>query len=425
MAGLPLKLKGTETSGPNSQNPNSSPGTSVYALQEMSSDEINDGIIYRMLKEFAKVNNTAPKTGDLTLLDTVGDIATTLTGDFVDTTRTNLVGTRGTVTQLQSLTSTDTSVYQVLTASTDSIVRPVCYRDGNLVEMTDTDIMDNIISPALNRMTNRGLGSYHISALPPADPSTGAALPGTWTATFSVADRYRSGVVANTSATGFVNNTVQPPTASIRTYTLSGVDTLSTKTYTMWRKTEEATPPTTMIRPLKFANTAERGKHLVEMNNDEILKLLTPFRNAIITDGRGRYKFQESGPSGGTWARRGDKVDDLLNVIGEGTYTWGYATSFTGSFTGFFGRPEASVSLGAVPKVRTQFFADDNFYDGGRTASFTGFYNRSYTGSYTSQIAKVINRQYVRTTLVAYTTPVVSAQTLVNATDYLWVKRSN
>jgi hypothetical protein len=424
MADIPLKLKGSETTGPNSTNPDVPVGVSVYALQEMTSTEILDGIIYRILKEFAVVNRTVPKTGDLTLLETVGDVATALTGDYVDTTRTNVVGTRGNITAVSSINTVTTSVYQVLTRVSGSIVRPVCFIDGVLKEMTDNQIFTYIIDPAMNRMTNRGLGSYHFSVGAPRDPTTGNLLPGTWTSVFTLSDRYKTGTVANTSAQAFINNAIQPPNISAVTYTIAATSVDATTTYTLWRKTDE-TAPSSMPRPLKWANTAERGKHLAEMTNEDILTLLIPFRNAIIDDGRGRYKFQETGPTSGTWARRGDNVEDLLNVVGEGTYTWGYATSFTGAFTGKF----ASTSTGFYTRTSTgtyiAYFGDDNFWSGGSQASFVGYYSQGIAKYFTKLKDSTINRNYTRVTLVTYTTPVVGATTLLQGSDYLWVKRSN
>ncbi len=423
MAGIPLRLKGSEQAGPGTTNSNLAAGTSVYALQEMTASEIIDGVIYRMLREFARIERTTPRTGDLTLLDTVGDIATTLTGDFVDTTRVNAVGARGNVTTISAVSTSTTSIYQVLTSVSGPIVRPLCYDNGVLKEMSDLQIFQTIIEPALNRMTNRGLGSYHFSVGAPTDLN-GDALPGTWTAVFSLTDRYKTGNISNTSARGFVNNTVQPPTASIATYTVAAASENTSTTYTLWRKTDE-TPPTSQLRPLRWANTAERGKHIVEMSNSDILSLLIPFRNAIINDGRGRYRFQETAPTSGTWARRGDNVLDILNTIGTGSYTWGYATTYTGSFTGFFTSTYTGSYTRSFTGTSTAFYGDDGFWSGGSAATFTGFYTVAIEKTFSRPESSIVNRGYVRTTLQAYTAPIVSADTLVQNNDYLWVKRSN
>lgn len=425
MAGRPLKLNGAETSGPGSQNTSYAAGTKVYGLKEMTSSEVLDGIVYRMLREFAKVDIAAPKTGDLTLLDTVADVATTLAGDYVDTTRTNNVGTRGTGFDLSGVTRSTVSVYQVLTSVSGSFVRPVCFRNGHLEEMTDTDILDTIISPALDRMTNRGVGSYHFSYGSPKDPTTGADLPGTWTSVFTVSDTYKSGNISNTSVQTFINNTGDTGTTSIAGYTIAATNTNESTTYTLWRKTDE-TAPTTQIRPLKFANTAERGKHLVEMTNSDILTLLIPFRNAIITDGRGRYRLSATAPTSGTWARRGDRLLDLLNTIGTGTYTWGYTLSYTGTFTGYY----TSVYSGFYTRVSTgqvQVSFTEPAIKGGATTD--NFYTRAYTSAiekfFGREESSVTVRTYAKVVTVAYTTPIVSAATLVENEDYLWVKRAN
>lgn len=429
----PLRLKGSETAGPNSQNPSYPVGTKIYGLQEMSSSEIQDGIIYRLLKEFAKVDTVTPKTGDITDRDTVGDVANMNVGVFSDTDRVNDVGARAAIATLSRVTTLERNVYQVLNTVSGTITRPVCWRDGGAREMTDQEIFDTIIDPALNRMTNRGLGSYHFSNGTPKDPTAGTDLPGTWTSVFELTDKYKTGVVPSTSAATFTtigatrdsqtNEAYFVPgvttTASIAFYTVVGSNTNTTTRYTLWRKTEEASPPTTLVRPLKFANTSDRGKHLVEMTNAEILSLLIPFRNAIVNNGKGRYLFQQSSPTSGTWARRGDAIVDMLNVLSEGSYTWGYAKTYTNSFTGYYTSYYTGYYTGAYATRTSAFF-------GGREEEYTGEYFggprvKTFAQSYTR------NKQagFAATGMTTYTTAVVSALTLVESTDYLWVKRAN
>lgn len=417
-------MKGSETSGPStisppftSDNPDLPANTTVYALQEMSTSEINDGIIYQILKEFAKTDLASPKTGELTLDDTASMI-----GDYVDTTRVYDIGTKGIQPGgLAATTETTTTVYQVLTAVTEDIIRPLCFRNGNIHEMTDTEIMDTIISPALDRMTNRGLGSYHFSNGTPRDTS-GNVLSGTWTSIFSVTDRYKSGTVATNSPIAYVNNNVQPPWgASVVNYVVNNSNTNETITYTLYRKTAEPAPDAPK-RPLKYANTADRGKHIVEMTNAEISKLVTRFRNQIVITGRGRYVFQATAPSSGTWAKRGDNISDLLNQMDVATYTWGFArivpksyvgaynSSFTGSFTGSYSR---AVAVGY----------------GGKFGNFTGYTTSWFTGSYTRSFLAPFNstviKSFIAVTVLSYTAAVVGATALVQTSDYLWVKRAN
>lgn len=430
----PLKLKGSETSGPSSQNPSYPVGTSIYGLQEMSSDDIQNGIIYKMLKEFAKVSTTSPKTGDITSLDTVGDLATMNIGLFIDTDRVYDVGTRAAINTLNRTTSSETTLYQVLTTVSGTITRPVCWRDGAAREMTDQEIFDSIIDPALNRMTNRGLGSYHFSAGTPTDPS-GTTIPGTWSSVLTLSDKYKTGTVANTSAAtfvvvgaayatfgGYAGAYFVPgvqTTTSIASYTVTGSNTPQTTTYNLWRKIEEASPPVSFPRPLKFANTAERGKHLVEMSNAEILSLLIPFRNAIITTGKGRYLFQESSPTSGTWARRSDAVVDLLNILSEGSYTWGYAKTYTRTYTGYYIHYYTGYYTGSYRTARTGYF-------GGYAAYYVGdWFTGPRVKNYTTSFVKYDLTGFATAGLTTYTTPVVSASSLIQSTDYLWVKRAN
>lgn len=428
----PLKLRGSETSGPNSQNPSYATGTKVYVLQEMSSTEIQDGIIYRILKEFATVDKVTPKTGDITDLDTVGDVANLNVGVFVDTNRVNGVGDRAAIATLSRITSLEKTVYQVLNSVSGTVVRPVCWRDGGAREMTDQEIFDTIIDPALNRMTNRGLGSYHFSVGVPKDLN-GVVLPGTWTSVFTLSDKYKTGVVPSTSAQTFVvTGATRDPqtntpyfvpgvttTASIAFYTVVGSNTDTSTTYTLWRKTEEDTPPTQLLRPLKFANTADRGKHLVEMSNAEILSLLIPFRNAIVSNGKGRYLFQESSPTSGTWARRGDRVEDLLNVLSEGSYTWGYAKTYTTNFTGYYTTYYVGYYTGTYATQRTGYF-------GGSVAYYVGdFFGGDRVKTFATSYTRYKNAGFATAGTTTYTATVVSALTLAQSADYLWVKRAN
>jgi hypothetical protein len=424
MAGRPLILKGSEASGPSTINPSYAAGTPVYGLQEMSQTDVLNGIGYRLLKEFAKIDAAVPKTGDLTKLDTVGNVATTLAGDFVDTTRTLSIGARGNTYDISGVTESTTSVFQVLSAVSGSYVRPVCYRNGHLEEMTDADILDTIISPLLDSMTNRGLGSYHFSSGTPKDPTSGANLPGTWTEVFSVVDTYKSGNISNTSTRTFVDNVTQPPTTSIAGYTAAAVSNAASATYTLWRKTDE-TAPASMPRPLRFANTTDRGKHLVEMTNTEILTLIIPFRNAIINDGRGRYRFSATAPTAGTWARRGDRITDLLNTIGTGSYTWGYALSYTGAFTGYYTSTYTGYFTAISTNSRTQSFNGSKLGFTQNDVTYTSFYSNPIAKYFSKPETSVVNRTYARIVNVAYTTPIVSATTLIQNEDYLWVKRAN
>jgi hypothetical protein len=414
---VPLKLKGSELSGPDTINSSLTAGTPVYGIQQMSSSEIYDGIIYAMLREFAKVNNTSPKTGDLTLLDTIGDLPTTLIGDFVDTNRTNEVGTTGTVSSLTLGTSSvERSVYQNLSRVTGTVVRPVCFNNGRLEEMSDQQIMDAIISPALDRMTNRGIGSYHFSQGIPRDPLTGDDIPGTWSLVFQVTDNYRGGTVGTNSNVYYINP--EGTAGSVAFFRVPAQNTNITTTYTLWRKTND-TAPSTITRPLKYANTADRGKHLAEMTNADILTLLIPFRNAIIDDGRGRYRFQNALPVGGVWARRGDAILDLLNVIGERTSVGADFITSIGFYTGFFTRVSVgnfTGSYSSVTRTTTNFLGTTNF-----TTSYSG----TYSSFFTSTITKQSVGAYIRGQDRFFTVPAVSATTLIQNTDFLWVKRAN
>lgn len=423
---LPLRLKGPETSGPNSNNPTINAGVSVYALQEMSTNEVLDGVGYRLLREFAKINAVVPRTGDLTLRDTVGDTPTISTGDYVDTTRVLGVGDRGTFNTLSQIDARAVTIYQVLTPVTGQIVRPLCYRDLALREMTDQEIIDNILSPIMDRMTNYGIGSYTFSQTVPRHSTTGADLPGIWSSVFSVNDRYKSGTVPSTSVVGFVAGAG----ASTRTYNVQPQNVNQIDTYTLWRKIDDDSPPAFQPRLLKWANTADRGKHVVEMSSADILTLLIPFRNLIVTDGRGRYKFQNDAPVG-TWGRRGDKIRDLLNAVTETYFQSATINSSTGFFTrtvNFTGQRNTS-STGTFTGFYIRYYNDKRwgFISDDSQRSFTGFYSRNFAGTAptfrtgTTPVAKF----FANITINSYQTGVIDNVVFEQGNDYLWVKRAN
>jgi hypothetical protein len=156
------------------------------------------------------------------------------------------------------------------------------------------------------------------------------------------------------------------------------------------------------------------------MTNAEILSLLIPFRNAIVTGGKGRYLFQQSSPTSGTWAKRGEAIEDLLNILSEGTYSWGYAKKYTTSFTGYYTTYYTGYYTGS--------------YRTTRSGTYNGYGAWSYAGDWFSgPRVKNFATSYVRDKVAGfatagtttYTTPVVSALALVQSTDFLWVKRAN
>jgi hypothetical protein len=411
MAGRPLRLNGTETR---------QDSTVDYTLREMNDTEINNGIIYVMLKEFAKLDGTF-RVGDLTLAESIGNIATTFIGEWIDTNRTYNVGSRGNIAlQTQEF---PVGVYQYLTTVPETgMVRPLTYRDGGIRPMTDAEIFTYIIDPALNRMTNYGIGSYFITTGSASDLSSGLSA-GTWTFLTAFGDSYRTGTESRTSVVSYA----QRPTASVRSFSAdTSRNSLGTTTYNIYRKTDE-TPPSNRVRPLKYANTSQRGKHIVEMTDTDIRTLVNRFRNQIVATTRGTYRFQSARPTGGTWGQRSDTLVDLLNVITQGYYQTGvvynevspitssFISTYTSSFTG------AYVSQTAT----SQRFFGDGAFQGDSTVSYFASYSGTYFRTSNRSESSVIYKNYQRASVTTSTNIQIGSDTLAENSFVLWTKRSN
>jgi hypothetical protein len=97
----------------------------------------------------------------------------------------------------------------------------------------------------------------------------------------------------------------------------------TTTTYTLWQKTEVASPPTsTANRPLKYVTGG-----LQEMTDAEIRQSTMLFRNRIVSNAtKGFYKLQSASPSPGTWVQMGDTIQDSIQenvqVLVNGGYYW-------------------------------------------------------------------------------------------------------
>lgn len=417
----PLYLKGSENAADQTWNQYPiTPGTSIYGLQEMDDSDINDGIVYLVLSEFAKTDASNPQSGELTLLESIGNRSTTLTGTFIDTTREFGVGTRG-LDVTRNLTQS-TGIYQYFTnVSETAVVRPLTYNSNNpgeLRPMTDDEIFTHIIDPAIDRMTNYGLGSYYLTS---ATSFNITQYPGVWTEVFSFNDTYKSGTESATSVAAFQGR----PTASTVSYTANASSSNQTIRYRMYRKTSE-TAPTNRKRPIIYANTSDRGKHIREMTDAEVRTLVAIFRNKISETTRGIYRFSTTIPAGGTWSSRSVGVTDLLNVITTGYYQLGqvytevspisstYVSTYASNFTGTYAGP-----------TRIEFYRGGPLDDGNRasfTRSYTGFYNNPSASQ--RDEASIIYKTYQRASVLTYQNQQVGNATLAENTYTLWVKRT-
>lgn len=406
MAGRPLRLDGYDGID--------------YKFKEMNDTEINDGIIYVMLTEFAKLDGTF-RVGDITLAESIGNIATTYIGEWIDTNRNYNVGSRGNIA-LETQENT-IGVYQYLTSVPETgLVRPLTYRNGGIHPMTDAEIFTYIIDPALNRMTNYGLGSYYITTGSASDLSSGLSA-GTWTYLTAFGDTYRTGTESSTSVATYTRR----PTASVRSFSAdTRGNTLGETVYNVYRKTNE-TPPSNRRRPLKYANTSQRGKHIIEMTDTDIRTLVNRFRNQIVATTRGTYRFQSARPSGGTWGQRSDTMQDLLNVITTGYYQTGavytdvspitssFISTYSSSFTGSY------VSQTAT---RVAYFSDD-FLSSDSTASYFASYTGTYFRTSSRSESSIIYKNYQRASVTTSTNIQIGSTTLAENSFVLWTKRSN
>ena len=246
-------------------------------LQEMTNAEM-DYAVHRVLLSFASSSTLS--------INPVSTSGLTNIGNFVDTIRDDAVGTHPTSGSTSSTTYTFYQDRQ--TQSEASMLRPIGLSTSDLGQQSDTDLNTTIISRALSQMINDGIGKYQLRASAPSG--------GTWT------------------NRGTITNSVRGA---------------SNSTFTLWQKTN-ATAPTT-IRPMRLD-----GTNLREMSNADIETLVARLRNRINDTGIGRYAFQASAPSSGTWVAAGNSFQDTRRQVQSVNYTGTYSDNYAGTRTAFW-----------------------------------------------------------------------------------------
>lgn len=246
-------------------------------LQEMTNAEM-DYAVHRVLLSFASSSTLSINPGSTSGLTNIGN--------FVDTIRDDAVGTHPTSGSTSSTTYTFYQNRQ--TQSEASMLRPIGLSTSDLGQQSDTDLNTTIISRALSQMINDGIGKYQLRASAPSG--------GTWT------------------NRGTITNSVRGA---------------SNSTFTLWQKTN-ATAPTT-IRPMRLD-----GTNLREMSNADIETLVARLRNRINDTGIGRYAFQASAPSSGTWVAAGNSFQDTRRQVQSVNYTGTYSDNYAGTRTAFW-----------------------------------------------------------------------------------------
>ena len=316
----PLKVKAT-----------GSPITSanISGLQTMTDAEVKNYIANVITEKFASVTD-GTGTAELNITTNNSGAGTSI-GTFVDTTRTESIGTHPATGAVSTTTYT---AKQVTAAVVESITnRPLAW-DSRLEEMVDGDIdstMDLCISAMVAESTYTA-GQYKLQATAPSG--------GTWVSRYTLTDTAQGG------------NTV---------------------TY-LWQKTVSSSLPTADLTPLKlFA-----GSNCKQMTEAEIEQMLPVFRNRIVETGIGTYKIQSDAPSGGTWIQTGNTFADTREEITPQNY----AGNFTGNFTGNFSGNYAGVANYSGSRTYSGnymgSYGGSAFYSGSRT--YSGIYAGSYVG---------------------------------------------
>jgi hypothetical protein len=334
----PLKVKAT-----------GSPITSanISGLQTMTDAEVKNYIANVITEKFAAVTD-GTGTAELNITTNNSGAGTSI-GTFVDTTRTESIGTHPAT---GAVSTTTYYVKQVTAAATENITnRPLAW-DSRLEEMTDGDIdstMDLCVE-AMVAESSYTAGQYKLQATAPSG--------GTWVARYTLTDTAQGG------------NTV---------------------TY-LWQKTVASSAPTVDYTPLKVFD----GGNCKQMTEAEIEQMLPVFRNRIIETGIGTYKIQTDAPSGGTWIQTGNTFTDTREEVTPQNYAGNFTGNFTGNFSGNYGGTANYSGSRTYSGNYEGNYGGTLFFSGSRTYSrfipdgymgfvtFSGNYGgfRNYSGNY-------------------------------------------
>jgi hypothetical protein len=313
--GRPLKI----LSAPPSPNPS---GTTI-SFKEMTDSEIYNTFIYPILNEYA--NQLGPAN---IVANPVGSWSFGSIGLIPDFYTINEVGAH-------PVYSVDTfqfdQAFYIYNTASESFPRPLTYTNGAIREMTDSELHQWIIDPAISYITNGGLGSYYMNSSTSSAPTH--ISNATWTLRWSSGDQLTSGSYSSTNQAA------------------------------IWQVTGLPSPGAG-VYPLK-----QTSPHIIEYTGAQITGLTARLRNKMLGTGVGLLNISPVAPqSGGTWAsvgsytdtRRGDAVLSYAGTY-SGSYTGSYAGDYAGSYILYYG-------ASAGPSY---------------TGYYTGYYSGSYTGYYT------------------------------------------
>lgn len=338
-------------------------------LQQATDAEINQYISYVITNKFAS-DWDGTGTAELNM-DTANALSGSSIGTFVDTARTEAVGTH----PATGATSSTTYYFkQVTSAASESITnRPLGYDANSFTEFTDseldTDILDKVIEDMVTE-TDYTVGQFHLAASAPSG--------GTWTSRYTITDTQVDG---------------------------------DTNTIYLWQKTS----PTSSANSDLTSLTYDTGIKM--MTAAQIEQMVPNFRNRIVNDygttpGIGCYLLQASTPSEtGTWTQMGDVAgfSDTRHEVAASTYAGSFTGTFTGEFSGdFVGTAEYVADYtGDFTGDYTIFYAGyaGTTYSGTYQQAFTGNYTgaATYTGAYTGAFDQAFSQDFTADTIKAST----------------------
>lgn len=341
MAG-PIRIEGTtDAEGNNYEG----------GVREMTTTELQTTTANLITEKYASVDGTSSLR-----LRTSGSVPSGFTdiGTFTDRKRNDAVGTHP--TDGASTTVNTYTIAMGTTADSGTHERPVRVNaDGDLLEMTDTEIDTEVCDPVITAMvagnTNTA-GLYYLSASAPSG--------GTWTS---------RGTISDTQVDG------------------------TTVTKTLWQKTAATTSHT--LQTFESLVKKPDDQSLQAMSTAEVEALYAPLVNRIQANNIGTYDFETSAPGTGTWQQQGETMTDQM----KDTATYAYAGTYTGTYSGTY----AGTYTGAYAGTYTgSYAASFSGYSGtSYSGSYTGSYSGSYTGNYTGSYSGTYTGYYDGVTIIS------------------------
>lgn len=329
-------------------------------IQSMTDAEIYATFTYNILKKFASESDV----GSLSIQsDSTGNI-----GYLVDTYERNDVGTHG---RTQETRSTNIGFTQIGGSVPETFSRPAV----GLNDITDAELDQYIITPALNELTNGGIGSYALS-----DISNYPSLP------------YASEDGRTYVQRGSFNQLNHQSDGTINTYRLWQVVNKTVLDY-----------QTNLVEAFARYNIDTTSSEISykTLSEEQIGYLVQRLRNRITSTGIGTYQFAGNAPTTGTWASVGSASDTRYDV---------QSRSYSGTYSGTYARNFVRYRTGYYTGSYVRYYGGRNYgtFRGTYTRGFTGYYRGYFRGYYTG----------------SYSSPTVLSTILTIGTKQLWVRRS-